>query len=421
MSIRAPRGTKDVLPCETYKWEYIESIFRNICKKFGYKEIRTPMFEHTKLFERGVGETTDVVQKEMYTFEDKSGRSITLKPEGTASVVRAFIENKMYADAQPTKLFYVIPCFRYEKPQAGRLRQFHQFGIEVFGTRKPSIDVEVMSIVSMFYDKIGIKNIELNINSIGCPECRENYNKILQEYLTKKIDSLCNACKDRYDKNPMRILDCKNPKCKEELKDVPLMIEYLCDECENHFEQVKSYLDLLNIEYVVNPKIVRGLDYYTKTAFEFVSYEIGAQGTVCGGGRYDGLVKDIGGPEIPGIGFGMGIERLLMTMENNNITIPNKNELDIFIVTIGEKANEEAFKLLYSLREENISADKDHMDRSIRSQFKYSNKINATYTIVIGEDEINKDVVSLKDMKTGDQEEVKLSNLIQILKNKLGR
>lgn len=421
MLAKAPRGTKDVLPKESHKWQYLEKLFRDICKRFGYKELRTPTFEATKLFERSVGETTDVVQKEMYTFEDKGGRSITLKPEGTAPAARLYVENKLYADPQPIKTFYITPVFRYERPQKGRLREHHQFGVEVYGSENPSVDAEVISIIDSLYKELNISNVELHINSIGCPKCRKEYNDALKSYLEKRLDNLCSTCQGRFDTNPMRILDCKNDKCQEEVKDAPLMIDYLCEECEEHFNSVKKNLELLEIDYIVDPRIVRGLDYYTKTAFEFISKEIGAKSTVCGGGRYDGLVEEIGGPKTPAIGFGMGIERLLLTLENNDIQIPEDNGLDIFIVTIGEKPRNEAIKLLRKLREANISSDLDHLDRSIKAQFKYSNKIDSTYSIVIGEDEINKDVVTLKNMKNGEQQEIKLSQIIQHLKQKLGR
>lgn len=421
MLTRAPKGTKDVLATESYKWQYIEKIFRQVCEKFGYKEVRTPVFEHTELFERGVGETTDVVQKEMYTFEDKAGRSITLKPEGTAPVVRSLIEHKLYSGPMPLKYFYITPCYRYEKPQAGRLREFHQFGIEVFGSNHPAVDVEVINLVYNIYKALSVEGIELSINSIGCPKCKPEYNARLREFLKGRLGNLCETCQSRFDKNPMRILDCKNEKCQAEIKDAPLMIDYLCDECSKHFEKVKEYLDIAEIEYKVDPKIVRGLDYYTKTAFEFISNEIGSQSTVCGGGRYDGLVEELGGPDIPAVGFGMGIERLLLTLENNGIEISKEEGIDIFIVTIGERADKEAFKLLNNIRKSKISADKDYLGRSIKAQFKYSDKLEAKYTIVIGDEEVDKGVVSLKDMKTGEQEEVKLSSLIDELKSRLGR
>lgn len=421
MLTKAPRGTKDVIPSESYKWQYLENTFREVCKNFGYNELRTPVFEHTELFERGVGETTDVVQKEMYTFEDKGNRSITLKAEGTAPAARLYVENKLYADAQPIKTFYLTPVYRYERPQKGRLREHHQFGVEIYGSKNPSVDAEVISIADTLYKKLGITNIELQINSIGCPKCRADYDKALKEYLESKLDNLCKTCNSRFDKNPMRILDCKNEACQSELDDAPVILDYLCEECEVHFTDVKDYLDVLEVDYLVNPRIVRGLDYYTKTAFEFISSEIGAKSTVCGGGRYDGLIKEIGGPDTPAIGFGMGIERLMLTLENNNIEIPKPNGLDVYIVTMGDKAKKLAMKIVNQLRKIDISSDIDHLDRSVKAQFKYSNKVNSTYTLVIGEDEINKDVVSIKSMKNGDQEEIQLSNLVNKMKSKLGR
>ena len=421
MLTKAPKGTKDILATEVHKWQYLEKVFREVCESFGYKEIRTPVFEHTELFERGVGETTDVVQKEMYTFEDKGGRSITLKPEGTAPVVRAVIEHKLYSGAMPLKFYYITPCYRYERPQAGRLREFHQFGIEVFGSDQAAVDAEVMSLVYNFYKTLKVDGIGLNINNIGCPKCRTEYNHRLREFLKERLDNLCETCQTRYEKNPMRILDCKNEKCQTEITDAPLMINHLCNECNEHFEKVKEYLDLAGIEYKVDPKIVRGLDYYTKTAFEFISNEIGSQSTVCGGGRYDRLVEELGGPPTPAVGFGMGIERLLLTLENKGIDLPKEKGLDIFIVTIGEKADKEAFKLLAKLRENNISADKDYLGRSIKAQFKYSDKLEAEYTIVIGDDEVDKGVVTLKNMYSGEQVEVNIVNLIDELKSRLGR
>ena len=421
MLVKIPKGTKDVISKESYKWQYIEGVFKEVCEKFGYKEVRTPAFEHTELFKRGVGETTDVVQKEMYTFEDKAGRSITLKAEGTAPAARLYIENKLYADPQPTKVFYITPVFRYEKPQKGRFREHHQLGIEAYGSNSPSIDAEVISVVAEIYRRLGIEDIELRINSIGCPTCRNKYNEALRKYLEPKLDNLCETCNSRYEKNPMRILDCKNDKCQEQIEDAPLMIDYLCDECSDHFEAVKDYLDSLDIKYVVDPRIVRGLDYYTKTAFEFVSTEIGAKSTVCGGGRYNGLVEQLGGKSTPAVGFGMGIERLLLTLENKNIEIPKPEELNVFIVTLGDNAKKEGFKLLYELRKNNISADKDHLDRSVKAQFKYSNKLNAMFTIVIGDDELEKGVVNLKNMQNGEQEEVEINKLTETIRQRLGR
>lgn len=420
MLTKAPRGTKDITPSESYKWNYIENKFREVCSLYGYEEIRTPIFEHTELFKRGVGDTTDIVQKEMYSFLDKGERDITLKPEGTAGVIRAFIENKLYAQTQPTKLFYITPCFRYERPQAGRQRQFHQFGIEALGSDNPSIDAEVISLAVQFFNELGLKDLAVRINSVGCPICREKYNEKLKNYLESKKEYLCETCLDRKDKNPMRVIDCKNPTCKENIADIPFMIDNICDECSTHFEKLKEYLDEMNINYMVDKTIVRGLDYYKKTAFEIISNDIGSQSTVCGGGRYDGLVEQLGGPKgISGIGFGLGAERLLLTLENNNIEIENNNSIDIFIATIGENAKTKSFSILSDLRKNHISSENDHLDRSIKAQFKYSDKIKSKFTVVIGDDEINKDIVTLKDMRTSEQTTIKLSELTNELKNRL--
>lgn len=415
MLTKAPRGTKDILPSEVYKWNFIENTIRDLCETFGYKEIRTPEFEHTELFERGVGDTTDIVQKEMYSFQDKGGRNITLKPEGTSPAVRAFVEHKLYADPQPTKLFYITPAFRYERPQAGRLRIHHQFGIEVFGSQHPSIDAEVISVAMALYHKLGVENLELHINNIGCPNCRSRYNKVLKEYLAAKLPNLCPTCNDRYEKNPMRILDCKVEGCQEELKDAPLMIDYLCEECAEHFQSVQSYLKKLGLDFVIDPKIVRGLDYYTKTAFEIISQEIGAKGTVCGGGRYDGLVEEIGGPSIPGIGFGMGLERLLLSLENQNITIQEPKGFDLFLATLGKEADKKAFEIIYQLRKLGIKVEKDSMDRSLKAQLKYANKLHAKYVVILGQEELKQNGAILKNMNTGEQKDISLTTINQTL------
>lgn len=420
MLTKAPRGTRDITPKDVYKWNYLENKFREVCSLFGYEEIRTPVFEHTELFKRSVGDTTDIVQKEMYSFEDKGNRDITLKPEGTAGAVRAFIENKLYAEAQPTKLFYITPCFRYERPQAGRQRQFHQFGIEALGSDKPSLDAEVIALAVQFFSELGLKNLAVSINSVGCPVCREKYNSKLKEYLNSKNDILCETCLDRKEKNPMRVIDCKNSTCQENLQDIPFMIDNICDDCKEHFEKLQEYLKAMDINFVVDKKIVRGLDYYKKTAFEIISNDIGAQSTVCGGGRYDGLVEQLGGPKgISGIGFALGAERLLLTLENNNIQIKNPQAIDIFIATIGESAKTKSFNILKDLRYNNISAENDHLDRSIKAQFKYSDKVNAKYTIVIGDDELENDIVILKDMTTSDQTSIRLSEIVKELKERL--
>ncbi|MDY4129362.1 histidine--tRNA ligase [Peptostreptococcus porci] len=417
MVISAPRGTKDITPKESYKWNFLENKFKEICSIYGYEEIRTPIFEHTELFKRGVGDTTDIVQKEMYSFVDKGDREITLKPEGTAGVVRAFIEHKMNADAQPTKLFYITPCFRYERPQSGRQRQFHQFGVEAIGGDSPSLDAEVIALAMQFLNELGLNDLSVSINSVGCPVCRESYNRLLKDYLLQKSDVLCDLCNDRREKNPMRVIDCKNETCQANIVDIPLMADHLCEDCQKHFETLKEYLDEMEIRYSVDKKIVRGLDYYKRTAFEIISNDLGSQSTVCGGGRYDGLVELIGGPKgFSGIGFGMGAERLLLTLEANDIEIENPNRTDIFIVTIGEKAKLKSFSLLKELRKEHFSADKDHLDRSVKAQFKYSNKINSKFTIVIGDDELEKDEASLKDMETGEQRLIKISEIVDELK-----
>lgn len=417
--IQRPRGTEDMLPKDAHKWNYIEDTVRKIAKNFGYKEIRTPIFEHTELFERGIGDTTDVVEKEMYTFLDKAERSITLKPEGTAPVARAFIEHKLYADSQPTKMFYITPVFRHEKPQAGRYRQHHQFGIEVFGAADPSADAEVINVAMTVYKTLGVKNLELRINSVGCPKCRAEYHELLKQYLGGKLGKLCKTCKGRYDRNPMRIIDCKTDSCQAELQEVPLMLDHICDECKDHFKKLKEYLKAAQLEYVIDARIVRGLDYYTKTAFEIITDEAGKKGTICGGGRYDKLVEDCGGPSTPGVGFGMGLERTILTLEGQGVEIPQPAEMDIFIITMGQAAHLEGFKLLNQFRQVGLMADIDHLSRSIRAQFKYADRIGANYTIVIGEEELNKQAVKLRNMVDGEEKEVRLDNLVTELKQKL--
>jgi len=420
MRIQGPKGTRDVLPSESYKWQYIERKIRDLCSIYGYKEIRTPVFEHTELFQRGVGETTDIVQKEMYTFLDKGGRSITLKPEGTAPVVRSYIENSIFNEIQPTKMYYITPCYRYERPQAGRLREFHQFGIEVFGTQDPYIDAEVINVAMTLFQTLGVKKLELRINSVGCPKCRKEYNAKLKAFLEPKLQHLCKYCQDRYDTNPLRILDCKEEKCRENLIDVPFMLDNLCEDCKNHFEGLKKGLELIGLDYIVDPKIVRGLDYYTKTAFEIVSNDIGSQGTVCGGGRYDGLIEQCGGPSTPGVGFGLGLERLLLTMENQGIIIPEEDKIELFIAAIGEKADDKAMELLFKLRKCSIRAEKDYMGRSLKAQMKYANKLNAGYVIVIGDEEIEKGKATVKNMENGQSDEVSLTDISEII-NKIRR
>ena len=416
MITNAPKGTKDILPDQVYRWHYVENRFADICAKYGFKEIRTPMFEHTEVFARGIGDTTDVVQKEMYTFNDHAGRSITLKPEGTSGAVRAFIEHKQYAEVQPTKYYYVTDCFRYEKPQSGRLRHFHQFGIEVFGTPNMLADAEVISLGYDFLTGLGITEIELRINSVGCPECRSKYREALRAFLRPHYDELCNTCKDRYERNPMRILDCKSEVCQQIAKGAPRMLDYLCDDCHQAFEELKQNLTSLGIEYTIDPNIVRGLDYYTKTAFEFVTTKIGAQGTVCGGGRYDHLVEELGGPPIPGVGFGLGIERLLLLMEANQIEIPEADKPEVFVAVVGEAAKAFGLKLCRQLRQKGVIAEMDTLARNIKGQFKYADRLGARYTLVIGEDELAKGVVSLKDMSRSEQREIAIDKIYEEIK-----
>lgn len=412
MLTNAPKGTKDILPDQVYKWHYVEKKFADICRRYGFKEVRTPAFEHTELFTRGIGDTTDVVQKEMYTFNDHGNRSITLKPEGTSPAVRAFIEHKQYAEVQPTKYYYITPCYRYEKPQSGRQREFHQFGIETFGTPNMIADAEIISLANDFLNNCGITDIQLRINSVGCPECRKKHREALKDFLKPKYDELCSTCQDRYHRNPMRIIDCKSPVCHELVQGAPMMVDYLCEDCKSAFEELQENLKAMEIPFVVDPTIVRGLDYYTKTAFEFVTTSIGAQGTVCGGGRYDHLVEEIGGPPIPGVGFGLGIERLLMLMEVNGAEFPEEEKPDVFIAFIGDKAKAFGLKLARDLRLEGISVRMDNLARNIKGQFKYADRLNAKYTIVIGEDELDRGIVSLKNMEKSEQKEVRFDELV---------
>lgn len=409
---KAIKGTKDVLPNESYKNQYIEATCLGVAENFGYKEMRTPVFEHTELFQRGVGDTTDVVQKEMYTFDDKGGRSITLRPEGTAGAARAFLENGLSNEALPQKICYLISCYRYEKPQAGRLREFHQFGIECFGATSPLADAEMISLAKQIFDELGVKDLHLELNSIGCPECRAEYHKALKEYFSQYKDKLCDTCNDRLERNPMRILDCKSPVCSEIAKGAPVVLDYLCDECKEHFQKVKSYLDAANIEYIVNPQIVRGLDYYTKTVFEFVSDAIGSQGTVCGGGRYDGLLEELGGQHTPSLGFAMGLERLQLVMEAQGCNFPEPSRPDLFIVAMGEKATLKAVEIAKDMRDEGFSVVYDLNGRSLRAQMKYADKLGAKFNVVIGDNEVENKIVSLKDMATGESSEINLDTFV---------
>lgn len=407
--INKPRGTEDILPDDSPLWRKIEQTAHEVCANFGFKEIRTPVFEDTNLFQRGVGDTTDVVQKEMYTFEDKGGRSITLRPEGTASVARSFIENSLYANPQPTKLYYIISCYRYEKPQSGRLREFHQFGTECLGSPSPSADAEIIALALTFFNRLGIKDLKLNLNSIGCPNCKKAYNEKLKEYFKQYEDELCDTCKTRLEKNPMRIIDCKSEICSRIAKDAPKMIDFLCDECREHFDKTRAYLDATGIKYTIDPDIVRGLDYYTRTVFEITSDALGAQSTVCGGGRYNGLIEEIGGKPTEGIGFALGIERLVMIMKAQGIDLDTASATDIFVGSIGDSADICAQKLVYELRVAGVNAERDILGRSVKAQMKYANKTGARFSMILGEDEVNSAKADLKNMETGETTSVSLT------------
>lgn len=409
--INIPKGTKDMLPQEAYKWHYVENIARETAAEFGFKEIRTPMFEHTELFLRGVGETTDIVTKEMYTFDDKGGRSMTLRPEGTAGVARCFIENGLQQGVMPMKAYYIASVFRYEKPQNGRLREHHQFGVECYGSDSPSADAEVISLASTILKKVGLTQIELNINSIGCPECRAKYNKALKEYIGANLHLMCGQCQARFEKNPLRILDCKEEKCKAITANAPKILDYLCDDCKAHFEKVQAILTSLGIPFKVNSGIVRGLDYYTRTVFEFVSTDIGAQGTVCGGGRYNNLVEEVGGKPTPAVGFGMGLERLLLVLENTNNLQAEPETIDVYVASLGEEAKNQARKIVAQLRSEGIKAETDIMDRGIKAQMKYADRVGAKYVVVIGDEELQNGVVNIKNMQNGETQSHSIENL----------
>lgn len=405
----APKGTKDLLPQESYKWHYVEELFAKTCREFNFKETRVPTFEHTELFERGVGNTTDVVEKQMYTFNDKANRSITLRPEGTASVVRSFLQNNLYAEAMPCKMYYNIPCFRYEQTQHGRLREFHQFGTEVFGAAQPSADAEVIALALTFLDRAGLKDLTVHINSIGCKTCRKKYNDALRDYFRPKLNELCGTCQSRFERNPLRILDCKSPICQEIGKDAPKLLDYICDDCRNHFDKFKAALDGMGIEYTIDQGIVRGLDYYSKTVFEIISGGM----TVCGGGRYDGLVEELGGDPTPAVGFGLGIERLLLRLDETGFVIPEEKPVDLYIVPLGDNANVYAMKLAYTLRQNGLSVETDHVGRGLRAQMKYANKIKARYTLVLGDNEIEAGKANLKHMESGEQTETALKDLTE--------
>ncbi len=408
--INIPKGTKDVLPSESYKWHYVERIARETADLYCLNEIRTPTFEHTELFLRGVGDTTDIVNKEMYTFRDKGDRSITLKPEGTAGVARSFIENGLFNGAMPLKMYYITPVFRYENPQKGRLREHHQFGVEVYGGAGADTDAEVIKLAYTVLKKCGL-SVKLYINSMGCPDCRKKYNEALKGYFADKLDKLCPTCRERYNKNPLRILDCKEEGCKALCKDAPKIIDYLCEDCSAHFKKLQELLADCGVAYEINPFIVRGLDYYTKTVFEFVTTALGSQGTVCGGGRYDNLISQLGGTPTCGVGFGMGIERLLMLMEAENVIIPERENVKLYIATMGDAAYKKAFEIVSALRDKGVKAEVDHAGRGIKAQFKYADKIHAENVVTLGENELASGIAQIKHMADGSLKEVKIDEI----------
>ena len=407
---KAIRGTQDVLPAESHKWQHVEQTVLSVARDFGYREMRTPVFEHTELFHRSVGETTDVVQKEMYTFDDKGGRSITLRPEGTAGMARALLEHGLNNDALPIKVSYIASCYRYEKPQAGRLREFHQFGVECFGAAAPTADAEVIALARTVLQTLEVEGVSLHINSIGCPTCRARYHEALKSYFESHRDELCDTCKGRLDRNPMRILDCKSPVCSAIAAGAPVMLDYLCDNCSAHFEAVKGCLDEAEIAYTVDPHSVRGLDYYTRTVFEFVSDALGAQAVVCGGGRYDGLIDELGGPHLPSLGFGMGLERLLMVMEAKGARFPEPARCEVYFAAMGDAAAKRCFALVSRLREGGVAAECDTVGRGLKAQMKYADKIGARATIVVGDNELETGMAKIKDMQTGETSDIALDD-----------
>lgn len=413
MQITGPRGTKDILPGASAFWQYVEQSARDICQAYVYQEIRTPVFEHTELFLRGIGETTDIVQKEMYTFNDRGGRSVTLRPENTAAVVRAYLEHKLYSGPQPTKLFYIGPMFRYDRPQAGRLRQFHQFGVEAIGSRGPVVDAEIILLAVQFFRRLGLSELNLYINSVGCPNCRPVYRDILQAALRDDLARFCPDCQSRFDRNPMRILDCKVERCQELSANAPKLSDCLCEECSGHLEQLRQLLDAAGVDYKHNPRLVRGLDYYTKTAFEIQYPPLGAQSAICGGGRYDGLIEEIGGEPTPGIGFAIGLERVLLALEKQGLLPEQRPSIAVYVATVDAATQVAAFKLLAELRQAGISADMDYQGRNLKAQLKQANRYPARYVAIIGEEEAAQGKVTLKDMQTGQQELIAAGDLRQ--------
>lgn len=419
MLTTAPRGTKDILPQDSGYWQYVEGVIRDICRLYAYQEIRTPIFEHTELFLRGIGETTDIVEKEMYSFTDRGKRNITLRPENTAAVVRSYLENKLYATMPLAKLFYVGPMFRYDRPQAGRYRQFHQFGIEAIGTQNPGVDAEIIMLAVQFLQRLGLQELVLHINSVGCPDCRPVYRTKLQDFLRDKLPELCPDCQSRFERNPMRILDCKNETCTRLSQGAPQMADCLCESCDSHFEQLKQLLTAAGIHYQLNPRLVRGLDYYTKTAFEIQYAPLGAQSAVCGGGRYDGLIGECGGQPTPAIGFAVGLERVLLALEKQNLLPPVPADIDVFIAAMGEDAQTMAFRLLCDLRKQGLRADMDYLGKSLKAQMKQANRYPAKFVAIIGEEEVAQEKVMVKNMQTGEQLLVPLPQVYEKLQTEM--
>ncbi|SDP54945.1 histidine--tRNA ligase [Selenomonas ruminantium] len=415
MLTNAPRGTKDILPDTVGQWTYVEEKIRDLCARYGYKEIRTPMFEHTELFHRGIGEGTDVVDKEMYTFTDRGDRSITLRPENTASAVRAYLQNKLYGDNSLTKLFYIGSMFRYDRPQAGRMREFHQFGVEALGESNPAVDAEIIMLAMDLLGGLGLKDLKLSLNSVGCPKCRPVYRKVLQDYFRDKLDDLCEDCQDRFERSPLRILDCKADADKPYMADAPKITDCLCEECQEHFHKVQHFLTEAGVEFELDARLVRGLDYYTKTAFEIKYPPLGAQSAVAGGGRYDGLIEEIGGNPTPAVGFATGLERVLLALEKQNLLPEMDNKTDAFVVALGEEAQGAAFKLLTQLRQAGLKASMDYAGRSMKAQMKQANKANARFALIIGEDEVKEACVQLKDMEKSEQQKVSFDNIVNTL------
>ena len=418
MLSRAPKGTSDILPSQVDYWYYIENIIKEVLQIYGYREIRTPSFEHTELFVRGIGETTDIVNKEMFTFQDRKGRSLTLRPEGTAPVVRAYLEHNMSRENPLVKLFYLGNMFRCEKPQAGRYRQFNQFGLEAIGSQSPLIDAEIIQASLEIYEKIGLTDLKLVINSVGCRECRPKYLEALKEYFKDRKELLCSDCRERYDKNPLRILDCKNKQCQIEIKNSPTIFDYLCENCREHFQKLKEFLDSIGVVYQVNPLLVRGLDYYTKTAFEIISGELGSQNAVGGGGRYDYLVEELGGKPTPAVGFAAGIERMIATLEKQRVKIPSWEGLKVFVATVSTEDHSSALKIVKQIRENGVSAEMDFLDKSLKAQMRLANKFNVSYVVIVGQEELKEQKVTIKNMSNGQQEKIAISKMLSYIKTR---